>query len=324
MNVIQNYLTTFMKGDFSVMEIRIFMKIVEQANHLITGMKVSRLIGKAVCTDGFNCNFIVPCVEILGEHNDHPERLKEALRSLHDKDIDFYDGDTKTWHLASIVDDVRLKDGDANLYFTVPIWLVKYILNFVNGNFTMYDLQLAMTLPSAYAVRLYWLVCSMSRPMDISIPLLRQMMGVPPGRYPKTKDFVKRCILTPQRLLDDRNMNSFKYTLIKGPTSKFGQYTIIRFTPIKRQERKVTSLTASAGLGSWCNTLLRQYLQTQCQFDNTELKANKSTLFEFEKLPGWQDKLVEIVNRQRSARKGKGYVIAAMKSEVEEHKRVVV
>lgn len=318
MNVIQNYLTSFMKGSFSVYEIRIFMKVVEQANHLIHSMRVSRLIGKAVCVDGVNCNFEIPAREIVGEDSHHTQEVKEALQKLHDKDIEFFDGETKTWHLAALVDNIMLTERDATLRFTVPKWIMQYILNFVNGNFTMYDLQSAMQLNSAYAVRIYWIVCNQSRPLTYNIELFRQMLGVPDDKYKATKDFIKRCVEPARLMLNKKRLNSFTYELKRGPHGN--RYQSILIYPVKVQEQLPAQLTAQAALSAWCNPILRQYLTNQACFTIKELQAHKALLLEFGKLAAWQSKIVDIVARSRRNRAGKGYIINAMKSDVAENK----
>lgn len=319
MNVIQNYLTSFMKGEFSVYEIRIFMKVVEQANHLIHSMRVSRLIGKAVCVDGVNCNFEIPAREIVGDNSHHTKEVKEALQKLHDKDIEFYDGERRTWHLAALVDNITLAEGDATLRFTVPRWIMQYILNFVNGNFTMYDLQSAMQLNSAYAVRMYWIVCNQSRPLTYNLELFRQMLGVPESKYKATKDFVKRCVEPSRLILNKKRLNSFTYVLKRGAHGK--SYQSIMIYPVRVQEQRPEQLTAQAALSAWCNPILRQYLTNQAMFEIKELQSHKALLMEFGKLVGWQAKIVDIVARARRNRAGKGYIINAMKSDVEENKK---
>lgn len=312
MNVVQNYLTTFMKGTFDVYQIRIFMRIVEQSNHVLKGQRASRLLGKAYTADGINCNFIIPIREFPGGEHHYSEYRHAAEELFSDKHVIEFVDENKTWHKCHIIENLSQNDGDGMLHFTVSLWLMRYIVNFVYGNFTMYNLQSAMMLPSAYAVRLYWLICNMDHPLSYTIPVLRAMLGVPEDKYTNTKDFIKRCILPPQKMFDDRHLNSFTFTRVKK--GRFIQY--LTFTPITRQEPTTGELTAMAALGAWCDPVLRQYLQSQCGFEYKELAANKPTLFEFSKVQQWQDKIIKIVDRARRKRAGKGYIISAMKAEI--------
>lgn len=309
MNVVQSYLTTIMKGNFSLYEIRIFIKIVEQANHILKGTKVSRLLGKSVCADGVNCNLTVPVKEVLTEGSHDYEQIKKSLKALAKKQIEFYDPVKRVWYYTPFISNIRVADGDGLIKFTVAKWLMEYILNFIYGNFSEYNLQAALSLPSAYAVRLYWLTCSMSDPINYSITMLRDMLGVG-EKYKINKDFVKRCIDPPQKMLEERKLNGFTYK--KGFTK--GKCTYITFYPVKREKKEPSQLVAQASLSAWIHPALRQYLTTQCEFTMRELSAQKETMMEFSKIPDWQDKIVEIVNRARRKRAGKGYIINAMRA----------
>lgn len=315
MNIKQSYLTTIMKGSFSLYEIRVFVKIVEHANKLINKKRISSLLGQSICVDGITCNLAIPISEIAqGSH--HTSEIKEACKNMLDKKICFYNRDTKTWHLATIIQDVRIKDGDSLVRFTIPKWLLEYILDFVAAGFSMYDLQSALSLPSAYAVRFYWLTCSMSTPCNYSVRLLRQMLGVPDDKYDRVKDFIKRCVERPRQLLEKENLNGFSYSLIRHGRT----VTAIHIVPVKRQDPSKSQLTARAGLSAWCSTPLRQYLQMQCEFTPHELAANKSTLLEFQKIDNWQDLIVKINERARRKRAGKAYIMGSIKAVNQESK----
>lgn len=313
MNIKQSYLTTVMRGHFSVYEIRIFVKIVQHANKLINHQRISSLMGQSVCVDGITCNLSVPIREVAGTSHHYAE-IREACKGMMHKQISFYNKNTCTWHLATIIQDVSIKDDEGLLHFSVPKWLLRYILDFVASGFSMYDLQSALALPSAYAVRFYWLTCSMSKPVNYSINLLRQMLGVEEGKYVRTKDFIKRCVESPRVMLEKYNLNGFRYELLR----KGRQVTALHIIPVKRQEKTDNQLTAKAGLSAWCPLPLRQYLQNQCEFTTRELAANKNTLMLFTKVEGWQDIIVKIVERARRKRAGKPYIIGSMKAVIRE------
>lgn len=317
MNVIQSYLTTIMHGDFSLYEVRIFLRIVEQANVIIDKKTLSSMLGKSFCADGVNCNLSVPMRSILADNSQHYDEVKNALSRMLEKKVEYYDTDAREWRKATLINNIRVADGSGLIKFVVPKWLMELILNFVKYNFSEYDLQAALSLPTAYSVRLYWLTCSMTKPVPYSITFLKDMLGVG-KRYAMTKDFIKRCIEPPRKILEERNLNGF--TFEKQFTGN--KCTSLLFKPVKRQIEKSTSLTARASLGAWCNPALRQYLTTQANMRISELSAHKDTLFNFGKIPNWQDKIVRIVNRARKGRKTKGYIFAAIKKEVERNNPV--
>lgn len=315
MNVIQSYLTTIMRGEFSLYEIRIFIKIVELANHALKGHKVSPLLGTAVTVDGISCNCTIPIKSIMTPHSNDYTKVKAAVKRLTEKKFEMYDPEKKIWHYTRLLNDVAIAEGDGKLKFVAPVWLLEYILNFVDGNFSIYDLGTALSLPTAYSVRMYWLTNSMSEPVTYSIPMLRQMLGAE-DKYTKTKDFIKRCIEPARKVLEDRKLNGFKFSNVMTKN----RITAIRFQPVKRQEKKPAQLVAMANLSAWCAPALRNYLTTQCDFTIKELSAHKSLLMNFTAIKDWQKEIVEIVERQRRKRAGKGYIINSMKGVVEESK----
>lgn len=311
MNVVQSYLTTIIRGEFSLYEIRIFLKIVELANQLLGGKKVSQLVGKAVCVDGLNCNLSIPIKSIMTDGSMAYNRVREALNRMMHKTVELYDQSKDEYRAATLLNNIRIAQGDGLVKFVVPKWLLEYILNFVNGNFSMYDLQAALSLPSAYAVRMYWLTCSMRDPVDYPVMMLKQMLGAE-DKYKETKDFIKRCIDPAQKILSERNLNGFSYQ------KKFtgNKCTHLQIIPVKRQKKEPKQLVAMAGLSAWCPLPLRQYLQNQCGFSMRELSSHKDELFKFSHIKGYEDKIIKIVERQRRKRASKGYIIASIKAEV--------
>lgn len=311
MNVVQSFLTTIIKGDFSLYEVRIFMRIVALANEAQKGKKASSRFGKSFCADGINWNLTISIADILSGNSHHYEDVRNALQSLQKKIFTMYFPEHKEWRSAALLDNIRIADGSGTVRFVVPNWLIEYILTFYNDQFSEYDLQLALTLPSATAVRMYWLTCSMNDPIPYSIKILKEILGVA-DKYPSTKDFIRRCIDKPMSLLAEKNLNGFKYERLFSKNRIVG----LKLIPVKRQTEKTTQLTARASLSAWVNPALRDYLTTQANLRVSEMAAHKADLFEFCKLDGWQDKIVRIVGRARRGRKGKGYIFAAIRNEV--------
>lgn len=311
-NVIQSYFTTIMKGNFSLIEVRIFIKIVEQANLLLQGANGSKLIGRSFCADGLNCNLIVPIETILGDNCHDYSRAKKAFKNLADKKVEFYDGAKKSWFYTPFVSNIRVAENDGMAHFTVARWLMEYIVNFMYCNYSRYNLAAALSLPSAYAVRLYWLTCSQSTALDWNIQTLRDILGVG-DKYPKTKDFIRRCIAPAEEVLEKRGLNGFKaIKVFKG-----NKITSLRFEPVKRENNheqdKFSAVTDANGV----NQMLVVYLVGACGFTANGIKNNAELLKGFAALPDWQGTLNKIVRHARKKRAGAGYYINAMRAEME-------
>lgn len=310
MNVIQSYLTTIIKGNFSLYETRLFSRIVLQANQALHTTKFSKVLGKAYTADGVNLNMSVPITDLITTGSHDYQQVIDAAKSLQDKVIEYYDRREKRWtyYRDHVINTVRYKEGSGIINFTISVWLVNYILDFIGSNFSMYDFQQALRLPSAYAVRLYWLTCSMNNPVTYPVQMLREMLGVG-DKYQQNRDFLRRCIDTPCDILRQHNVNGFRWEKAKGK----GKSLCITLYPVKRQEESREQLTAMATLSAWVNPAVKNYLLSAAYFDNRELSANKSTLMEFSGLPDCAQRIVRIVGRAKTKGAGKGYIINAMK-----------
>lgn len=317
MNVIQNYLLNFVRAEWTSYDIKLFMLIVQHANQLVTGEKISNLRGSAICIDGFNCCMTIPVTAIADNH--HYAEMKQAVKRLKDRTFEFVENRNgkAVWHYSSLIENIEIIENSGKIKFTVPQWLIAYIVDFTCGQFSLYDFQLAMSLNSVYAIKLYWLTCSLSHPITYKIEFLRQILNVK-DKYKSTKDFLKRCIDPCDVLYKKHKMNGFSYTCQK--TGK--RITSITLTPIKRQEERKESAAARGNLSAFCNRALQSYLITQCDFSNEELRTQKTLLFDFCKLSDWQGKIIKIAENQRLKRAGKGYIINAMKNCIRQSQKV--
>lgn len=311
-NVIQSYFTTIMKGNFSLVEVRIFIKIVEQANILLQGANGSKLIGRSFCADGLNCNLIVPIESILGDNCHDYSRAKRAFKNLAAKHVEFYDGQKRAWFYTPFVSNIRVAENDGMAHFTVAKWLMEYIVNFMYCNYSRYNLAAALSLPSAYAVRLYWLTCSQTATLDWNVQSLRDILGVN-DKYPKTKDFIKRCISPAEEILEKRQLNGFKAQKVYTGN----KITSLRFEPVKREKSHEKSDISAVTDANGINQMLVVYLVGACGFTANGIKNNAELLKGFAALPDWQGTLNKIVRHARKKRAGAGYYINAMRAEVE-------
>lgn len=310
MNVVQSYLTTIMRGEFSLYEVRIFMKIVELANASLKGKPAKEYLGTIVSMDGVNCNCTIPIRSILTPGSNDYTKVKLAVKRLLTKTFELTDETHKVWHYTVLLNDVSIATGDGKLRFTVPLWLMRYIMNLIDNHFTTYDLATALSLPTPYSVRMYWLTCSMEKPLPYSIKMLRAMLGAS-DKYKTTKDFIRRCIDPAQRILEERKLNGFRYQKIMSKN----KIAALQIIPIVRQVKPANQEVARAPLSVWAPKPLRDYLTQQCGFKSSDLTPHKALLFAFSQIPNYQDLIVDIEERKRRDRKSNGWEIQAMRSE---------
>lgn len=336
MNIVQSYLTSVMKGNFSLYETRLFCKIVERANNELRGKRVKDLKQFKSQFEGQRVRMSVAVRDVVAPGSNDYQKVFDAAKGLADKSIEFWDSDKGLWvsseykgkngvtrYYFHLIEEVSEKNGSGKVNFYISVWLWHYILTFVNGAFSMYDLQVALSLPTAYSVRMYWLTSSATRPIPYPIQMLRDMLGVG-DKYKSNKDFIKRCIADPARVLEERGLNGYTYKAIhKYENSKTSAIKSILIIPVKRQALTDSQISAQGPLSVYCSNELKQYLQTQCDFEEKSLYANKLTLADFEKIHDWRDIIVRIVHAARRKGASQGYIINAMKNEVAKHTTIL-
>jgi plasmid replication initiation protein len=126
-------------------------------------------------------------------------QLKEAMDALYERSVTLYETDEDTgkeqvsktrWiSKASYIDGA----GRIKIVFTVDV--IKYVTR-LEEEFTSYQLEKVGKMTSAYAVRVYELL---SQHRDIgnrtlNLAWLRETLGVEPGEYKLTADFIRKVI----------------------------------------------------------------------------------------------------------------------------------
>jgi plasmid replication initiation protein len=127
------------------------------------------------------------------------EQLKEAMDALYDRSVTLYETDVDTglpqvsktrWiSKASYVDGA----GRIKVVFTSDV--IKYITR-LEEEFTSYQLEKVGRMTSAHAVRIYELLAQHRSigNRTLNLKSLRETLGVEPGEYKLTADFIRKVI----------------------------------------------------------------------------------------------------------------------------------
>lgn len=305
----QSYLSTVVRGDMSIYEVRIFMLIVEQAQVVIEGMKLKDIVGKAFSSDGLNINFSVQMKRLVANRH-HYDVIEEACAKLAQRFIRYRDEKGARRLLTPFVYNIIIEEGTGVLRFSVAHWLVDYILDFTRG-VCRYDLQVALSFRSAYVARLYMLCAGQSKKFVVGIDFLKSFLGVE-DKYKLTSMFLKRCIDPAVKEIEKANVSGFIYEKVKGARGKVESLAIM---PVKRGKEQERRMLGQGSLSVFAPHILIQYLSMSCGFTNRELSGNKENLARFAKLANWQDVLTRIVTAARKKGEGKRYIMGAIKAE---------
>lgn len=216
------------------------------------------------------------------------------------------------WRSFSIIDNIIYRSRSGELSFTVSSSFLSVLFDFSKG-FSRYDINIALQLSSTYTIRLYSIMCNASRPFEYSIENLRYMLNVG-DKYKLTADLIRNTLDVAQKELDDKNVNSFRYERIR----KGNKVLSVKLIPVKRQAVSNESLIASVGLSYFLNREIQLIMMDSIGFTYKELSAHKVLLKKFCHLPASMDRIRNILQRSKNRGMNKGYVINAIKSEVDQ------
>ena len=170
--VVQSYIFTTAIYDFNVYEKRVLYNLVKLAQSQIEGVRLSDSMYKI---DHAYKEFVVvelPMSDFLTDGDDkNHSRVKAALKSLHQKTFTY--SDDGVWECFSIIANPRIRLRSSKVSFIVDARVWDVLLDFSRG-FSRYDLRVAFTLESSYAMRMYELLAGQKDPIIYSIDALRK------------------------------------------------------------------------------------------------------------------------------------------------------
>lgn len=315
MEIVQSFIYSVSRVELSLYEQRILLKVVEFAQQQLKGRLIKNCMFRMEHTLD-NVRIEIPVRYILTDGSKHYEDVREAASKLMGRRFEFWDTNSGAWYSSPLIYNVAYVEGGGLLSFYVSKMLFDVILDFTKG-FCKYDLETALSLSSPYAVRMYALVASQSRPIVYTIGQLKKMFGVE-DKYKQTRDFLIKVIDAAKKNLDDAQCNSFTYSKIKSGK----KVESICIAPLRRRQLTPEELAAKVSLKRLVDNEILVVLISYIGFTTKEISAHKILLNEFCKLPYATDTIYNIERRYRKGKKTKGYVIAAIRDEVDNFKRL--
>lgn len=315
MEIVQSFIYSVSRVQLSLYEQRILLKVIEHAQTVLKGKLVKNCLFRMEHNLD-NVKIEIPVRYILTEGSKHYEDIKEAAIKLMGRRFEFWDSQAKAWYSSPLIYNVAYVQGSGLLSFYVSKMLYDVALDFTRG-FCRYDLETALSLSSPYAVRLYAIVSSQSRPIVYRISELKKMFGVE-DKYKQTRDFILKVIDPAKRILDREGCNSFTYSKIK----EGNKVTALCIAPLKRRQLTADELAAKVSLKRLVNNEILIVMISYMGFTTKEISAHKVLLHQFCELPYAVDTIYNIERRFRSKKKNKGYVIAAIRDEVDSFRRM--
>lgn len=309
MDLIQSFIYSTARAKLSVYEQRIMMRIVEHAQSIVKGVVLKDVLHKWR-HEFDNVFFSLRARDIMSDGSQHYEYVYKAVSDLAERKVEFYDNVREEWFSTPLVYNARVVKGSGTVQFYVSRTVFDVILDFSKG-YRKYDLEVALSIQSPFAARMFVLMNGTKRPLTFQISALKKMFGVG-DRYDQTADFIKKVIEPAKKYLDDLDVNSFTYSRIRGGK----KITALTFFPVVRCDDSKKTQLAKTAVGYVMPKEIKILLMGYAGFTLKELGAHKALLEDFAKLPGCYQILQEIISRAKNRGKEKGYIIAALRSEV--------
>lgn len=316
-DLIQSYIITSAKYDYSVYEKRILYRLIELFQSLTKGEKLNHKVH--LTKDLFDVSVVtMPIAMFLnGEEDKNHSRVKEAIRSLENKKFEYEDD--KTWEIIRIISEPKLDKYNENATFRINPKVVQAFLDFSKG-FSKYELTTAMQFESVYAMRFYELLSGQKRPIIYSIENLKIMFRIE-GKYERVNDFFRYVIEPAKRELDKSSPYSFEYRPIK--TGR--KITAIKFYPVYQPQNRdmrieAKKLTKNTSLRWDLDIMIINYLKENYIFSEDEIQNNRDLFINAQNSSTF-DLLYFLSEQKRNAetkKNPKGWIINAIKKQLKD------
>jgi|LakMenEpi03Aug12_release.lakeMendotaPanAssembly.Ray.scaffolds.fasta_scaffold298882_2 plasmid replication initiation protein len=324
-DLIQSYILTAARYDYSVPEKRILYRIIELMQGYTQGKELNKKysITKTIFDD---VDIVMPVSAFLkdGEGNNHLE-VKKALLSLNSKVIQVED--EKSWSAFNLIERPNIDKGKYTVSFRISPLIAHAFLDFSKG-YSKYELETAMNFESIYAMRFYELLATQKKKITYSVEHLKAMFKIEDKYIGKNNDFIRFVVKKAKEELDKKSPNSFLYE-----TKTLGKKIIgIHFYPLKIPENRDPVLEAlqlkkDISLRWDLDLIIINYLKENFIFSEAEIKNNLDLFKQCQKeLPDFLLSLSKMRVPASKKMNPKGYLINALKKMLvgEKPKKAVV
>lgn len=259
------------------------------------------------------------------------QTIRDDLKDLRGKTIEFYDYINGVWCACGFIEKPHVYERIGLMEFKIDLKFWKQLRNLTHG-IRRCELCKLLMLPTFYAMWFYMFISEQDSPKSITIEHLKERLGISENEYKDSKghhriDNLEARIIKPaQKALTESCPYTFKYNKKrKNKDNERSPVTSLELIPVKQPqyrdenlERKVLEAKTSV---SMLDPQVFQYMTKSMGFELSELQPNKETLADAIKyIPNLMDKLSSLQGRRRQKDgtvKDKGWVINALKSEIE-------
>lgn len=313
--IVQSYILTAAKYDFSVYEKRILYRIIEIMQEYTAG-KVLNLqynIQESLFGD---VDIQMPTSAFLKDEKDQNYSIiKKALMDLNLKRVQFVDKERQKWYLFNIIERpvAHMKQGFVS--FRIHPIMAAAFMDFSMGH-RKFELKTSMQFESVYAMRFYELMSGQKDPITFGIDKLKEMFKLE-EKYKRVNDFFKYVIDPAKRELDKYSPFSFEYKINKDGR----KYKSITFYPVKIAKNQDPNIIKSNALKKislrWSiSKEIESYIKENFGITTKELESHKELLEIANKQLDLLGLLTEKKRYISDAKSPMGYIVAMLRERV--------
>lgn len=343
--LIQSYIMTTSRYDFSVYEKRVLYRIIQMFQEVMSGKEVSKKydMNELVLSTKNNVSYNITktlfgdaiikmplnlfCID---SHDKNHRRIKNAFKSLMKKIVEYENGEE--WEAFALIETPKISRNERDsrqldVSFRLNVEICKALFDFSKG-FRSYELEVAWKFNSVYTMRFYELFSKQQNSITYSIDRLRSMFGLE-NKYSRTNDFVKNVVEKSKKELDSISPYSFNYITLPKNRGRTTPITSIMFVPY-RQDKFVSKELLNREEGKqvsinwYLNKQEKEYLINKYEFTNKELQTH-AALIKAAKDKLESGELLDVLggmkivdDKGKKIENRKGYVINTLKKIVAE------
>jgi plasmid replication initiation protein len=312
-DIIQSYILTTAKYDFSVYEKRILYRLVEMVQYILEGKKLNDRY-RVDETLFKNKEITMPLSVFLSSEDDkNHSRIKKAFTDLQRKIITYQD--EKTWASISIISNPEIRYYSDVITFGVHRTIYDAILDFSKG-YKKFELKTAMQFESVYSMRFYELMSNQKKPIEFKIDTLKEMFSIT-DKYKLNADFFRFVLDKSKKELDEKSPYSFDYKPIKQGRSFYSVLFFPKYIPKNRDsELEQKDLQKQVSLSWDLPRNVVDYLKHNFEFTTDGIKNNIEL---FRKANDQLDLVLFLANikgKVRDSNNPQGYVIGALRKQL--------
>lgn len=317
-DIIQSYILTVARYDANIQVKRILTHIVNANQDYLQGEKVGGGVVINIEEDLFKeREYTIDIKNILqGEEDKNYKRVIEAFYYLQEKFIRFDDEDDN--HISvPFITSLLIKKRSGMAKFRMSQLVYKAFADFTKG-FRKLEFELTLSFTSVYSIRMYELMSGQKSPLTYPIDYLKEMFELQDKYKKNVNDFIKRVIEPAKKELDEKSPYTFTYNINKQGR----KYHSITFFPVYQPkfrdsdlERK--NLQKQVSIGWVLDKNTKEYLKHNFEFTNEEIKQNIDLFDKANKEIDLISFMAKIKPRANRANNPKGYLINAIKKELQ-------